>query len=57
LYQKVRTSASEESPPPCSRNFRTGQTLLTANVFYGQPLIENKFKALTNLIQYLLSNN
>jgi len=26
LHQKVRTSASEEPPPPCPKNVRTGQT-------------------------------
>jgi len=25
LRQKVRTSASEEPPPPCSQNVRTGR--------------------------------
>jgi len=38
LLQKVRTSASEEPLPlSCPKNVRTGQTPLTADVFYGRP--------------------
>jgi len=39
LRKKARTSASEE-PPPCPQNVSTEQTPLTADVFYGRPLMK-----------------
>jgi len=47
LRQKVRTSASEE--PPCPKNVCTGQTPLTADVFYGRPLALYRFFFWPNL--------
>jgi len=43
LHQKIRTSASEEPLTRCPKNVPNGQTtsLLTADVFYGQPLTDN----------------
>jgi len=34
----LRPSAADAHAPLCPQNVHTGQTLLTADVFYGQPL-------------------
>jgi len=39
LHQKVRTSVYEEPLSSCAKNFRIGQTPLTADVFYGPLLV------------------